>query len=270
MKYGFNSFVLEANTPVAIRGSDSLYTFQNISNNPITVLGSNNGTDWVSLCTVSATNAKTVQSAFKFLCINSGTLLVNRAAAGSNTTTALVDADGNAISQTFPMPISSTSGTSTSVETLQGRAWVAEFACAAQAATYSKIALYNPIGSGKVISFFSIYGAVSIGTVAFTTKKITSVSGMTEIPQSASNRQNLANNTSHAMKAYYSNEGTLLSDFNISRVNVASVYPIFTNSSIALPLLVLNEGEGVLFEANTTSTTIYLRPLFCEVTPIQV
>ena len=182
----------------------------------------------------------------------------------------LVDKDGNAISKTFPMPISSTGGTSTSTETVLGRAWIAEFACAAQSAKYSKIALYNPIGSGKIIPFFSIYGAVSAGTVAFTTKRITSVSGMTEIAQSESNRQNLANNTSHVMKAYYSNEDTLSSNFIISRVNVASIYPLFTNSSISVPLMVLSEGDGVFFEANTTNTAIYLRPLFCEIEPTKV
>ena len=182
----------------------------------------------------------------------------------------LVNESGNEISKANPLPISSTGGTSTSTETVLGRAWIAEFACAAQAAKYSKIALYNPIGSGKIITFFSIYGAVSAGTVAFTTKKITSVSGMTEIAQSASNRQNLANNTSHVMKAYYSNEDTLSSNFIISRVNVASIYPLFSNSSVAIPLMVLSEGNGVFFEANTTNTAIYLRPFFCEIEPTHV
>ncbi|WP_288982392.1 hypothetical protein [uncultured Flavobacterium sp.] len=94
-----------------------MYTFQNITNNSITVLGSNNSTDWVSLCVVNAANAKTTNSAFKFLCINSGTLLVNRAAAGSSATTALVNESGN------PLPVAQTdglavSGTATSAAVL--------------------------------------------------------------------------------------------------------------------------------------------------------
>ena len=93
---------------------------------------------------------------------------------------------------------------------------------------------------------------------------------MTEIAQSASNRQNLANNTSHVMKAYYSNEDTLSSDFTVSRVNVSTIYPLFTNSTVSVPLMVLSEGYGVLFEANTTNTAMYLRPLFCEIEPTQV
>ncbi len=109
MKYAFNSFVLEANIPVAIQGNDSLYTFQNITNSSITVLGSNNGTDWVSLCVVNAANAKTTHSAFKFLCINSGTLLVNRAAAGSSATTALVDESGTEVSSSNPLPVQNVS-----------------------------------------------------------------------------------------------------------------------------------------------------------------
>ena len=117
MKYAFNSFVLEANIPVAIQGNDSLYTFQNITNNSITVLGSNNSTDWVSLCVVNAANAKTTHSAFKFLCINSGTLLVNRAAAGSSATTALVNESGSAVSSSNPLPVGGKSLTSTCIFT---------------------------------------------------------------------------------------------------------------------------------------------------------
>ena len=185
---------------------------------------------------------------------------------------AFLDENGKlvTVSANNRLPISSPNGVSTGTETVLGRAWIAEFACAAQAAKYSKIALYNPIGSGKIISCLSIYGAVSAGTVAFTTKRITSVSGMTEIAQSASNRQNLANNTSHVMKAYYSNEDTLSSDFTVSRVNVSTIYPLFTNSTVSVPLMVLSEGDGVLLEANTTNTAMYIRPLFCEIEPTQV
>ena len=174
------------------------------------------------------------------------------------------------VSKVSPMPIFSVNGTGQSAEAALGREWIAEFACAAVSAKYSKIALYNPVGSGKVISFFAINGAVASGTVAFTAKKIASVSGMTEIVQSDSNRQNLANNTSHVMKAYYSNEDALSSNFVLSRVNVSAVYPLFSTAVLFSTIAVLNEGEGVLFEANTTNAAMYIRPLFCEFEPMQL
>lgn len=147
MKYAFNSFVLEANIPVAIQGNDSLYTFQNITNNSITVLGSNNSTDWVSLCVVNAANAKTTNSAFKFLCINSGTLLVNRAAAGSSATTALVNESGN------PLPVTTYPNAKTSAieSSIIGKLYKAWATAPATAAKYSAVQIWNPTGSGVTL-----------------------------------------------------------------------------------------------------------------------
>ena len=161
MKYAFNSFVLEANIPVAIQGNDSLYTFQNITNNSITVLGSNNSTDWVSLCVVNAANAKTTNSAFKFLCINSGTLLVNRAAAGSSATTALVNESGN------PLPVVTYSNPRTSAieASIIGKAFKAWVTAPATAAKYSAVQIWNPVGSGVTLVLPQIGGYNSSGTM---------------------------------------------------------------------------------------------------------
>ena len=176
----------------------------------------------------------------------------------------------NGYNLSSPMPIFSVNATGQTSEAILGREWIAEYSCAAVSAKYSKIALYNPVGSGKKITFFAVSGAVASGTVAFTAKKITSVAGMTEIPQSDSNRQNIANDTSHTMKAYYSNDDALSSNFFLSRVNVSAVYPLISTAIFFTPLLVLNEGEGVLFEANTVNATMYIRPLFCEIEPMQM
>ena len=182
----------------------------------------------------------------------------------------LVDTDSNPISRDNPLPIFSVNATGQSAEAVLGREWIAEYSCTAISAKYSKIALYNPVGSGKKITFFSINGAVASGTVAFTAKKITSVAGMTEIAQTNTNSQNLANDNTHTMKAYYSNDDTLSTNFVLSRVNVSAVYPLFSTAIMFAPLLVLNEGEGALFEANTVNTTMYIRPLFCEIEPMQM
>ena len=268
MKHAYKSFLLENESPVKVCGDESLYALQNTSNNTVTLQGSNTATEWVNVIDIPAGTTKHVQSAFAFLKAN-GELHINRTQ-GSLFNPSLVDKDGHPISLNKPIPFFSVNATGQSAEAVLGREWIAEYSCAAVSAKYSKIALYNPVGSGKKITFFSVNGAVASETVAFTAKKITSVDGMTEIPQSNTNRQNIANDTSHTMKAYYSNDDTLSSNFFLSRVNVSAVYPLFSTAVMFSPLLVLNEGEGALFEANTVNTTMYLRPLFCEFEPMQM
>lgn len=268
MKHAYKSFLLENEIPIKVCGDESLYALQNTSNNTVTLQGSNTATEWANVIDIPAGTTKHIQSAFAFLKAN-GKLHINRSH-GSLFNPSLVDKDGNAISKNNPMPFFSVNATGQSAEAVLGREWIAEFSCAAIAAKYSKIALYNPVGSGKKIAFFSVNGAVASGAVAFTAKKITSVDGMTEIVQSNSNRQNIANDTSHTMKAYYSNDASLSSSFSLSRVNVSAVYPLFSIAVMYSPTLVLNEGEGALFEANTVNATMYIRPLFCEFEPMQM
>lgn len=183
----------------------------------------------------------------------------------------LVDKVGNPISLNKPIPTISVNGSGQSSEAVLGREWVAEYSCTAISAKYSKIALYNPVGSGKKITFFNVFGALgATGTVRFSAKKITSVAGMTEIPQTSANSQNLANDNQHTMKAYYANEDTVSPNFAVSQINITAVYPLFSTGIMFAPLIVLNEGEGVLFEANTVNTTMYIRPFFCEFEPAQI
>ena len=167
MKYAFNSFVLEANIPVAIQGNDSLYTFQNITNNSITVLGSNNSTDWVSLCVVNAANAKTTNSAFKFLCINSGTLLVNRAAAGSSATTALVNESGN------PLPVAQTASEN-HIGEVGGRTVrvAATFARPADTSAYAALDTVSTSTSAPVVITFSGMARINAGSGYITKARI--------------------------------------------------------------------------------------------------
>lgn len=183
----------------------------------------------------------------------------------------LVDKGGNPISRDNPMPTISVNATNQLAEGVLGREWMAEYSCAAVSAKYSKIALYNPVGSGKKIAFFNVFGALGANiSVRFTAKKITSVDGMTEIPQTSANSQNIANNNQHMMKAYYANEDTLSPNFVVSSITTAVAYPSITTVMLANPLLVLNEGEGVLYELNTVNMTMYLRPLFCEFEQMQM
>lgn len=183
----------------------------------------------------------------------------------------LVDKVGNPISTNNPMPTLSVNATGQVSEAMLGREWMSEYSCAAVSAKYSKIALYNPVGSGKKITFFNVFGAIgAAGSVRFTAKKITSVVGMTEIAQTSANSQNLANDNQHKMKVYYANEDTISPNFAVSTASVTGVYPVMASCMMAIPMIVLNEGEGVLFEANTVNTTMYIRPLFCEVDPVQI
>ena len=283
MKHAYKSFLLENANPVKVCGDESLYALQNTSNSTVTLQGSNNAITWVNVIDIPADTTKHVQSAFAFLKAN-GELHVNRAQ-GSLSNPSLLDENGKLVtvsadnplpindgySLNKPIPTFAVNATGQLSEAMLGREWMAEYSCAAVSAKYSKIALYNPVGSGKKITFFNVYGANgATGTVRFTAKKITSVDGMTEIPQTSANSQNLANDNQHTMKVYYSNEDTLSSNFAVSTVSVSTVYPTFGSAMLAIPLIVLNEGEGVLHEANTVNTTMYIRPLFCEFDPVQI
>ena len=52
MKYAGKTFTLYASQPVAIQGSDSLYTYQNTGTGTATIVGSNNAVNWTSVATV--------------------------------------------------------------------------------------------------------------------------------------------------------------------------------------------------------------------------
>jgi hypothetical protein len=79
MRYVFNTFTLEPEEVVQVRGSNSLYSLQNTSSIAAILQGSNTGTEWVNVVTVVPNSANTVQSAFKYLKVLNSTLHINRA-----------------------------------------------------------------------------------------------------------------------------------------------------------------------------------------------
>ena len=85
MKYAGKTFTLYASQPVAIQGSDSLYTYQNTGTGTATIVGSNNAVNWTSVATVVSGASYTGSHAYAFLMMTGSTeVSVSRGAAGDN------------------------------------------------------------------------------------------------------------------------------------------------------------------------------------------
>lgn len=67
MRYVSNNFILEPNVPVGLNGSNSLFTFQNYTNDLAIVEGSNDAIHWNVLTKVNPNSFNNSTTAFKFL-----------------------------------------------------------------------------------------------------------------------------------------------------------------------------------------------------------
>ena len=100
MKYAGKTFTLYASQPVAIQGSDSLYTYQNTGTGTATIVGSNNAVNWTSVATVVSGASYTGSHAYAFLMMTGSTeVSVSRGAAGDNS-----------FSSSNPLPVAQTDG----------------------------------------------------------------------------------------------------------------------------------------------------------------
>ena len=85
MKYAGKTFTLYASQPVAVQGSDSLYTYQNTGTGTATIVGSNNAVTWTAITTVTSGDSFTGSHAYAFLMMTGSTeVSVSRGAAGDN------------------------------------------------------------------------------------------------------------------------------------------------------------------------------------------
>ena len=73
MKYAGKTFTLYASEPVAVQGSDSLYTYQNTGTGTATLLGSNNAVTWTAITTVTSGDSFTGSHAYAFLMMTGST-----------------------------------------------------------------------------------------------------------------------------------------------------------------------------------------------------
>ena len=103
MKYAGKTFTLYPSQPVAIQGSDSLYTYQNIGTGTATIVGSNNAVNWTTVATVASGASHTGSHAYAFLMMTGSTeVSVSRGAAGDNS-----------FSSSNPVPVQSANATPT-------------------------------------------------------------------------------------------------------------------------------------------------------------
>ena len=102
MKYAGKTFTLYASEPVAVQGSDSLYTYQNTGTGTATLQGSNNGKDWVTITTVTSGASSISSHSYAFLRMTGSTeVSVSRGEAGSGSTLL----NGSAVSSSNPLPV---------------------------------------------------------------------------------------------------------------------------------------------------------------------
>ena len=73
MKYAGKTFTLYASEPVAVQGSDSLYTYQNTGTGTATIVGSNNAVTWTAITTVTSGDSFTGSHAYAFLMMTGST-----------------------------------------------------------------------------------------------------------------------------------------------------------------------------------------------------
>ena len=86
MKYAGKTFTLYASEPVAVQGSDSLYTYQNTGTGTATLQGSNTGKDWITITTVASGASYIGSHSYAFLQMTGSTeVSVSRGITGSGT-----------------------------------------------------------------------------------------------------------------------------------------------------------------------------------------
>ena len=98
MKYAGKTFTLYASQPVAIQGSDSLYTYQNTGTGTATIVGSNNAVTWTAITTVTSGDSFTGSHAYAFLMMTGSTQVsVSRGVGG-----------GLDVNSSNPLPVAQT------------------------------------------------------------------------------------------------------------------------------------------------------------------
>ena len=164
MKYAGKTFTLYASEPVAVQGSDSLYTYQNTGTGTATLQGSNNGKDWVTITTVTSGASSISSHSYAFLRMTGSTeVSVSRGEAGSGSTLL----NGSAVSSGNPLPVVTYSNPKTSAieASVIGKAFKAWVTAPATAAKYSAVQIWNPVGSGVNLVVPQIQGYNSSGTM---------------------------------------------------------------------------------------------------------
>ena len=145
MKYAGKTFTLYASQPVAIQGSDSLYTYQNTGTGTATIVGSNNAVNWTSVATVVSGASYTGSHAYAFLMMTGSTeVSVSRGAAGDNS-----------FSSSNPLPTSMVNlFDNTTLECARGNIFLCRIVTTSLGTgKFLSITLQNPTGSGEVLYF---------------------------------------------------------------------------------------------------------------------
>lgn len=158
MKYAGKTFTLYASQPVAVQGSDSLYTYQNTGTGTATLQGSNNGKDWVTITTVTSGASSISSHSYAFLRMTGSTeVSVSRGEAGSGSTLL----NGSEVSSSNPLPVAG--------RTVRN---AATFARPADTTAYAALDTVSTSTSAPVVITFSSMARINAGSGYITKARI--------------------------------------------------------------------------------------------------
>ena len=223
MKYAGKTFTLYASQPVAIQGSDSLYTYQNTGTGTATLQGSNNGKDWVTITTVTSGASSISSHSYAFLRMTGSTeVSVSRGEGGTG-----ISVGGTAVSSSNPLPVVSRN-VSDWVGEHGGLSVIPLVTCPAVSAKYGAMQIWNPIGSGKIYQV-AVVSVWSTGTNTF---------------QLAKTNVRLANDTS------------VVVENTVSGVANTSVAKVYTESLVARSTTGIISPQVVVNATTTTGSSV--------------
>ena len=243
MKYAGKTFTLYASEPVAVQGSDSLYTYQNTGTGTATIVGSNNAVNWTTVATVASGASHTGSHAYAFLMMTGSTeVSVSRGAAGDNS-----------FSSSNPLPVvskldSASSSTQGALSGVLSKCWIN---CPAVSAKYSAVQIWNPVGSGVDILIIGVAGYNSSTSMKWyqhlSSEKLSTLGGF-QTP--------MKTNSPALPIEMYSQNLDAKTATNALGVTVGATTPDGGSLQLTGENICITEGYGLKYEADTANIGI--------------
>lgn len=238
MKYAGKTFTLTHDQPVAVQGSDSLYTYQNIGTATATITGSNNGENWNLIATVPSASSYIATHSYAFIKMSGATtVLVVRGAAGNTE-----------ITKARPLPTALDAKTSIIQAIIEEANFYYKITAPAVFGKYTAVQLWNPSDSGVVIIVGPINGYNSAGTMTWT--RIKSTAPLTTLEGDVQNNC-FGSEVTSKLKLYYDALTSLTGGNDFGKPSISTTGG--TGSAATSGQYVLRPNTGIQLEGNTVN-----------------
>lgn len=243
MEYAGKTFTLTNNQPVAVQGSESLYTYQNIGTTTATIQGSNNGGTWSPIATISSGKSYITTHSYAFLKMTgSSEVLVARGAAGNTE-----------ITKARPLPSALDAKSSVIQAIIEGMNFYYSITAPGTFWKYTAVQLWNPSDSGVVIIVGPINGYNSAGTMTWT--RIKSTAQLATLEGDVQNNH-FGSAITSKLKLYYGALTSLTGGSDFGKPQIATTGG--TGSAATSGSYVLRPHTGIQLEGNTTNVGMTL------------